>query len=361
MHVLFHRLKLHLSDYLLLLVFAQCFIFIVVIFTGVASSVPPYSTATTSIISSSTFQFSHRIISMENNPNNSNSNAKMNKSKNKNNPLVVVATRLHLGNAAAPPDADKLEETISGFARFCASLSSSEENDSGKTTRCQAVIAVDATPQIEGYDYVQAVEAVCQKATEFPILVLPVTPWGKFVPALNALVSYATKEIQAPYILFVSAETKAPKETIQSLVQEIEHDKDTLVVGALLSGHTYDPTTLLVALNGRTSPWNTLAIWNLSKLALTGFHLVSDGLLTDDESEPSFGVEEVMAIAVLQKLLGADHAKAKLLKLDGVHWESHFDGDPQRQQWHEQKMNSKVERAERQLQLLGLSGVVHHL
>jgi hypothetical protein len=81
--------------------------------------------------------------------------------------------------------------------------------------------------------------------------------------------------------------------------------RTTLVCGAVLWGHDYrddtwkdDTATTLepqpprvvipdddeeddvdddiggsvpIALNGRTSPWNTLALWNVSKLALTGF------------------------------------------------------------------------------------------
>jgi hypothetical protein len=65
-------------------------------------------------------------------------------------------------------------------------------------------------------------------------------------------------------------------------------------------------------LNARTTPWNTLAIWKVSMLALTGFQVVSDGILTEDATEPSYGVEEVVAIALLQKVLGATKAKAKL-------------------------------------------------
>jgi hypothetical protein len=83
---------------------------------------------------------------------------------------------------------------------------------------------------------------------------------------------------------------------------------DTLVAGALLGGHTYHegnsagaPNNQVVELNGRTTPWNTLAIWKVSMLALTGFPLVSDGIVTDDATEPSFGVEEVVTIALLQR------------------------------------------------------------
>jgi hypothetical protein len=43
-----------------------------------------------------------------------------------------------------------------------------------------------------------------------------------------------------------------------------------------------------VELTGRTAPWNTCALWDVPKLALTGFHLVSKGLHPDVD-EPSDG------------------------------------------------------------------------
>ena len=66
------------------------------------------------------------------------------------------------------------------------------------------------------------------------------------------------------------------------------------------------------------------------------------------------------AIALLQKLLGEDEAKAKLMQLPDISWDQQFD-DEERQNWHEKKMQSKVERAARHLELTGLSGWVQHL
>ena len=58
------------------------------------------------------------------------------------------------------------------------------------------------------------------------------------------------------------------------------------------------------------------------------------------------GVEEVVAIAVLQKLLGRERAKAKLVQMadggGGVEWDQTFGGDPARQEWHARKMESKL-------------------
>jgi hypothetical protein len=163
---------------------------------------------------------------------------------------------------------------------------------------------------------------------------------------------------------------------------------DTLVVGAALPGHEYHPptstdTTVLWELNGRTSPWNTLALWNLSKIGLTGFQLVSEGIptspstmdhsssiqktspaVTTASSFTAAGIEEVVAIALLQTILGKDQTKAKLVHIPELEWKVDFDKDPARQAWHQQKMQSKLERASQQLSCFGngaLQGFVYHL
>jgi len=293
---------------------------------------------------------------------------------------LVVATRLHLGNAAAPPSVEKMQQQVANFANFVATSCAQAlaeiimDENKNEAPSIVAVIAVDATPKMAHFDYVAAIQdASNQLEGAIRPFVLPVTPWGKFVPALNALISFAKGECHADFILFVSAETTAPTSAITTLCQHVmtkDHIQDTLVAGALLGGHEYhnnhhdspekSKDNVVVELTGRTSPWNTLALWNLNKLALTGFQLVSDGLLTDDLLAPSFGIEEVMAIATLQTLLGGhEKAKAKLIQLPDVEWSQEFE-DEERRKWHEQKMNSKVERASRQLDLVGLTGKVYH-
>ena len=104
---------------------------------------------------------------------------------------------------------------------------------------------------------------------------LKVSPWGNFVPALNSLVSYAcTTQLSdgsnVDTILFISAETSLTKESMIKLCEHMSLD-DTLVVGAALPGHNYlgdgcGDEGKIVDLNGRTCPWNTLALWNLKKM-----------------------------------------------------------------------------------------------
>ena len=183
---------------------------------------------------------------------------------------LVIATRLHLGNQTDVPDQEKLDKLVKNFLEFCTNCHASH-----------AVIAVDATPMIQGYDYVQAVKKSADNASfsieepHPPLKVLPVTPWGKFVPALNALLRYAAVDCNAQLILFVSAEMEASASSISMLVNEV--DTTTLVVGAVLPGHDYHQGER-VPLNGTSTPWNTLAVWNVPNLALNGFPLVSDGV-----------------------------------------------------------------------------------
>jgi hypothetical protein len=244
---------------------------------------------------------------------------------------VVLATRLHLGKASAPPPIEKLQSQVQSFLILIG-------NNKG-------LIAVDATPKLDGYDFVATVQrcvdnSLSTTSTSSPakqIEVIPVTPWGSFCPALNSLVSYA-KIHKFQQIGFVSAEVQASPQTIDQLCQRV--DDDTLLAGAALPGHLYSPNTTQ-KLGGRTCPWNTLCIWNVNKLALVGFPLVSD-------MPPTAGIEEVATVAILQTLLGSNRAKCKLVKVPDISWNETFD-DPERQAWHEQKMASKAERAQAQL------------
>lgn len=305
---------------------------------------------------------------------------------------LVVATRLHLGKAAKPP-AD-LEEKMNQFADFCyricaqavQQVQATDDPTTPTGPLVVATVAVDATPKLDNYDLLQAVRQISDQIAaqhrddgavppggiRWSIQVVPVQPWGRFVPALNALVMHAATNLRASRIMFVSAETTTVGvNAIARLLKECMSDH-VAVVGARLTGHDHSATgdrPQTVELNGRTTPWNTLAVWNVPKLALTGFQLISDGLLSDltpppvDGTTPLInmgGVEETVTIALLQKLLGPTHAVAKLLAVPDVTWNEKFD-DPARQEWHDQKMASKVSRAQRQMDLLGLTGEVQHL
>jgi UDP-glucuronate 4-epimerase len=98
-------------------------------------------------------------------------------------------------------------------------------------------------------------------------------------------------------------------------------------------------------------------MWNISKLSVTGFQMISDGLRS------GHGVEEVVTISILQKVLQDNQAKAKLVTLDSVDWNTTFGNNPMRKLAHEKKMASKFERAEGQMSHLFNvdAGVVEHI
>ncbi|KAJ3290584.1 hypothetical protein HDU76_007376, partial [Blyttiomyces sp. JEL0837] len=88
---------------------------------------------------------------------------------------------------------------------------------------------------------------------------------------------------------------------------------DTLVVGKCFGDHEFHTTEdseAVLPLTGITTPWNTLAIWNVRKLALTGFLAVAEGFAA---FATVGGVEEVSVIA-LHQLLHPTTSKAKLAK-----------------------------------------------
>ncbi len=274
---------------------------------------------------------------------------------------LVIGTRLHLGKASSPPSEEKTKNIVANLKKIA------DDEDLINEYETEILIAVDATPKIEGYDHVQAVRRAlksCQNDHDDEskienIHILPVTPWGKFVPGLNALILEAKTHFRADLMMFISAEVELSSATVRTLCQTVIEDENVLVAGAALNGHDYhagdsgtsEPSKQrVVPLTGRTTPWNTLCVWNLDKLSLTGFSLISD-------LGKSAGVEECVAIAMLQKLF--PKSEARLVKIDGISWEATFQ-DGERQKWHDEKMKSKVERPKNQLERLGLSGTVIH-
>ena len=168
---------------------------------------------------------------------------------------------------------------------------------------------------------------------------LLVNPWKGFAHPLNAIVYEATSLggskllLQSPEVYVNSADIK---------ILDLHLTVDTLVVGAkMILSHGGDAG--VKPIDGMTSPWNTLALWNLSKLNITGFLGVSSGLLKDVPG----GMEEVTTISLLQQLY-PNEAHAKLVSLAQLKWINDWK-DIKRKKYHEQKMSSKLSRAEIQL------------
>jgi len=249
----------------------------------------------------------------------------------------------------------------------------------------KAAIAVNA--------HATEVQNIAEEAAPgFDVHVLHVPYWGAFVPALNALLSFAQSS-QKRYILYQSLEVICSPTVLHWLRDH--HTPETLVSGPALPGHCFQPGEQ--PLNGRSAPWNTLALWSVRKLALTGFLSIADGLQSDthhngEQAELSpdsdgapmgssdwwsggdvstgkswirqhsggvvpAGVEEVTAIALLQDLLGKEQAQAILIDVPHelqkhISWETDWAGDERRKQWHEYKMSTKITRPDEQLQRL---------
>lgn len=173
--------------------------------------------------------------------------------------------------------------------------------------------------------------------------------WGKFTPALNAIV-YNTAMAECTHLLLCSVEMNITPEIVDSLKEHM--DGETLVVGAKLLGHEFNKGTVVGT--GTTIPWNTVALWNLRYLSRTGFLLVGDAPFDPG----SAGVEELTTCAVLQKLY--PHLKIKLVEIPGLTYKIQ-NLSTERMALHAKKLSSKEDRAQKQLDYIELDNpkVIH--
>ena len=171
---------------------------------------------------------------------------------------------------------------------------------------------------------------------------LGMNAWGKFTPALNAIVYHTSKE-GFTHLLLCSPEVHISSSLISELASYV--DDSTLVAGAAMAGHEFSEGE--VAGNGANVPWNTLAVWNLKYLSRIGFVMSADAPF----DEASAGVEELSTCAVLQKLY--PQLKVKLVKLGDVKWDV-GSLDEERIAAHIKKIDSKKERAQKQMDNLQL-------
>lgn len=163
---------------------------------------------------------------------------------------LVIASRLHLGRASSAPSKEHIQKILDNLGSMALSVEQKQNN----MLQASVLIAVDATTKIEGYDYVESIQSVlAQDSTwQSKIEILPVTPWGKFVPALNALVLHAKSVLEADVIMFVSAEVEATSSTIHTLCEHVmDSSNEVIVAGAALKGHEYAGKGQTVPLTGR--------------------------------------------------------------------------------------------------------------
>lgn len=181
------------------------------------------------------------------------------------------------------------------------------------------------------------------------IKIFAVTPWGKFVPALNAILIEGREEF-AKGAMFLSASVEVPlsASVVDALFKHM--DDDTLVVGAAMEGHDFRPREMVRYASGRQVPWNTLALWNVKYFWVTGFPLIGDGSLADPTKA---GVEECATIAIIQAC--DERIRATLVQVVGIVWNT-SDFDATRRAKHEAKMDSKDRRARAQVKDADLVG-----
>jgi len=231
---------------------------------------------------------------------------------------LIVATRLHTSNEAIPIDTQKLQKWCTQVLTYCDEL----------------ILVVD-------HRYYVSLQEIFTQFQE-KVRVFHIHPWISFTQPLNMIVEKALAQ-GATKLLFQSIEVTLEKEDVAKLALHL--DKETLVVGAKLHPK-HGAKKGKQPLNGWNTPWNTLALWDLQKLGLTGFLTISSGNI----DAIAGGVEEVAAISLLQ-YLKPKTMQAKLVDLPTVHWDATWEC-ALRTKYHESKMASKGERAFKQLQVL---------
>lgn len=234
---------------------------------------------------------------------------------------------------------------VVGTRFFEKDLSKSEASLARLTTFIMAALAAGAEKVYVAVNLEEDRSDAIRQHWPDKVSVFPMSPWGKFVLPLNAILMMARSELAAGCkLLLASVEVPLTREKVEQLFVHM-HD-GTLVVGAALQGHVYSPGTHQRA-SGRQVPWNTLALWNPDFLWTTGFPMIGDGVIGDPATA---GVEELATIAVLQRV---HHGiEATLVSVGDSAWDtSHFDGD--RLAAHEKKMGSKDARPKLQLEAAG--------
>ncbi|MCJ8345197.1 hypothetical protein MJH12_06635, partial [bacterium] len=174
--------------------------------------------------------------------------------------------------------------------------------------------------------------------------ILYVNPWISYTQPLNMLVDKAFG-IGASELILQSIDVWTSRSQMSALISQM--DDKTLVVGAKMD-EFHGRKEGLNPISGWCCPWNTLAIWDLKKLGITGFLPLSGGNLDDLQG----GVEEVMAISILQQIIN-DQCRAKIVNVGTVKWDVDWPCSD-RAKAHQIKMESKNKRAKNQMNYLNL-------
>ncbi len=196
------------------------------------------------------------------------------------------------------------------------------------------------------------------------VTAIPVTPWGKFVPALTALHSWAQTKEPGGLMLVASAEFSPVPAVAQQLRQQMTADH--LVVGAAFSQHQFHPGEDIENATGAQVPWNTFALWNLRLLGRHGFSSAGEAYFNPAQA----GVEETATIAMYQALSLSIRSldnivvpRALLIEVPefGQSWDE-TGWSPERKADHDRRLKLKAERPAAQLHYARLKGPrVQHL
>lgn len=291
---------------------------------------------------------------------------------------TVVGTRIHWNNHAhdQPIQVEKALQQTRAFCGRAATyadgiliavgLPSTEDQAAAESAFTASVRDFLARLQNEARSgvtvRVPASDADAEKAATrtVQVTIIPMLHWGCFVPALNAIISTAATQFpRASLLLLQSLEIEVNASGVEFLRTHFEIGKD-LVVGAALPGHAFTSSKDPLELNGLTTPWNTLALWDLTRLAMVGFPLIGEGLRIDGATSCA-GVEEVTTIALYQQLFPSA-SRAQVHRVPGIAWQVDNFESEERRVWQEKKMSSKLDRAEKQMAHFRVaSGKVYHL
>lgn len=181
-----------------------------------------------------------------------------------------------------------------------------------------------------------------------PVHVENIDHWSGVTGPLNHLIKVAFDKFQASTLLIQSPEVSVQRCTVSLLKDTLCSIPGCLVVGHWLPGHQPGDcpapfkSNEELDLGGLTSPWNTLAMWDVKRLQRTGFAECADKV------EPA-GMEEVGTIALQNKLYGDADSKAVVVHAtsgEQLRWDCEFRDNGERRRKHESKMQSKVMRAQ---------------
>jgi hypothetical protein len=206
---------------------------------------------------------------------------------------ILVVTRIHAAASSSFPSNQAVVDFI-------------QRAVTARVTSCELQILIllgnDKSLSDLQNVYQQYNTAVESINLDVRVTIYPVFPWGYFTIPLNYALLFAQDKAAdviifqvsvvlpffLPYNYFHSCESfeLSTNSATLSRMLHVLYSFNALVVGSLLEGHDF--CVGFNQLRGRTTPWNTLAVWDVEKLSIFGFPLIGDG-----NKDRSFGGVEV--------------------------------------------------------------------